>query len=364
MRTRHAPTPVRDLRELTFGRRSLLLGLALAPLTAACERQVTREQALRATLARVLMPDARAIGETSRQLEAALVQLLAAGDAGTLEPARAALRAALLAWQRSFAFQHGPFTSSGALLRAAYWPPRRRSLTNLVLGGGELDAARVSVLGVDEKGIFGIEHLLFEPEAAGDPAPWVLGPHGARARTLARAFAADVKAHAQQALVQLGDGSQFADEFARDGQISVSRLFDKLLGTLEAAALRIERVLVADSDHKLRASDVQAAPSGLSSELLKQWLSVCERCYGPAGEPSLAALVKAVAPDAEAHARAAFARAKAALAPLGPIERDVAGRRTQLAAAVQEIKALEVCVRSELANALGATLTFSSSDGD
>jgi predicted lipoprotein len=345
-------------------RRSFLLGLALAPLGWACRRAITREEALRATLQRVLLPDARAIGQTSLQLEAALLQLSAAADAAALERARQAFRAALLAWQRSFAFQHGPFMTSGALLRACYWPARKHSIANLVLSGGTLDAARVTLLGVDEKGLFNIEQLLFEPESEGDTTPWVLGPHGEPARALARAFAADVKAQAQTALVQLGDGAAFTDEFARAGQMSLNRLLDKLLGTVEASTTRIERVLIAHTDHKLRASDVQAAPSGLSSELLKTWLAVAERCYGRAQEPSLAALAQAVAPAIHSHTSAALAQASAAVAPLGPLERLVERQAPQLAAAVTALKSLEVSMRTELASALGVTISFNSSDGD
>lgn len=343
-------------------RRSFLLGLLLAPL--GCRRALTRDEALRATLARVLMPDARAIAETSQQLEAAMLQLVAAGDAASLERARQAFAPALLAWERSFAFQHGPFMTSGALLRACYWPARRNNVANLVLSGETLDASRIALLGVDQKGLFNLEQLLFERETEQDGLPWVLGAHGPAARALARAFASDVKDQAQHALAQLGDGRAFADEFARDGQMSVNRLFDKLLGTVEATTMRIERVFLAQADHKLRLSDVQAGPSGLSSKLLETWLTVVERCYGRANEPSLAALVQAVAPAIHAHASAALAKALGAVAALGPLEQVARSDASQLSAAMAALRALEVSIRSELASALGVSISFNSHDGD
>jgi uncharacterized protein len=348
------------------GRRAFLCGLggvSLAAVSGACRRPDAREQALRATLQRVLLPDARSISQTSSKLQAALSQLPAAGSEPALEQARAAWRSAALAWQRGVAFQHGPYVKTEALLRAAFWPVRTSAVADVLLGSEPIDARRVAQFGVDRKGLFAIEQLLFEGET---PAvPWLVGPKRTRALDLARACADDVCSYAERGRTALGDGEPFMSEFARAGQQSINRVVNQLLGTVENAAMRVQRVLTPRSARGLSRDDVQGGPSGVSTELLITWLSVCERVYGAGSAPSLAGLVEAVAPAINPHATSAFSAALAGLERLGqPLERAAQSDPAQLRAALQTLRQLEVAVRSELASALGVTISFSSRDGD
>ena len=52
------------------------------------------------------------------------------------------------------------------------------------------------------------------------------------------------------------------------------------------------------------------------------------------------------------------------VARLGPLEQQVRSDAAPLAAAVAALKSLEVSIRSELASALGVSVSFNSTDGD
>jgi predicted lipoprotein len=358
------------------GRRAFLRGLggvSIVALSGGCHRPDARELALRGTIERVLIPDGRAITQTSDALRVALLQLSASDGAPALARARAAWRSAALAWQRAFAFPHGPYIKTQALLRAAYWAVRSRAVADVVLGNEPIDAPRVARLGVDIKGIFAIEQLLFEGPALRESAgrapgargSWLEGPSRARALMLLGACADDVCAHARAGSAALGSGEPFISEFARAGQLSVNRLVSQLLGTVETATLRLQGVLAHQAQQRLQPSDVEGGPSGISSELLATWLAVCVRAYGAGSTPSLARLVESAAPAIHAHVAGAFAAASAALGRLDqPLERAVQADPTQLTAAIDKLKQLEVALRSELASALGVTISFGSRDGD
>lgn len=320
----------------------------------------TREAALSGTVARVLVPDARAIATSSAALEASLQQLSAANAEPPLAQARLAWRGAALAWQRGFAFQHGPYIETRALLRAAYWPVSPDAIEQLLRGDAPIDAARVAALGVNVKGLYALEQLLFTTDPSG--AAWPLGSLRPRVLALLQACAEHVRGYAERIHDGLRDETKFAREFGRGGQASIDRVVNGLLETVELAVIRIQRVLSIPASRGVLAQDVQGGPSGTSTDVLTTWLAVCERVYGTRDIPSLASLVHAVAPPIHEHVRAAFATARAALASLGqPLEH---AARPQLTAAQQALRQLEVSLRSELASALGVTITFSSHDGD
>ncbi|HKP61461.1 MAG TPA: imelysin family protein [Polyangiales bacterium] len=345
------------------GRRVFLSGLgglSLAAVSGGCRRESARELALRGAVERVTIPDTYAITLGSRELHEALEHLQAGGS---LEGVRAAWRRAAVDWQRGFAFQHGPVFDTKALLHASFWPVRTQAIATILSASDPIDAQRVAQLGVNAKGIFAIEHLLFEEESPG--VPWALGSMRDRALVLMRAFAADVRTQAEQASGALGNGRKFMDDFARGGQQNLNRVVNELTRTVEHAVIRIDRVLATSTWRGFSLRDVQGGPSGTSTELLAVSLSVCARVYGVAPKRSLAGLVQAVSPAIHAHAMTAFGAARSAVQGLGqPYERLVQSNPAQLTAAKDALRQLEVVLRSEVASALGVTITFGSGDGD
>jgi predicted lipoprotein len=352
-------------------RRTFVLGLGALGATLAgsgtssCRRPDPRARALAATIERVLLPDARNIVEASRDMVGAFAGLAATPGDPALAVARAAWQRALLAWQRTFAIQLGPFVSSGALLRASFWPVRRAALADIVNGSQVIDARLIEALGADAKGLFAIEHLLFEGDPAAPPAPWLSGPRRQRAAELCLALARYVDSYAGRAAAALGNGEEFSAEFVRGEQLSLSRLVSQMLGTVENAALRVDRAIKGLVDQTLRRSAIQAGPSGLSSELLRTWLATTQRVYGHGEHDSVAALARTAAPAAADSVQAAFSTASRALSDVRqPLEIAARSDPGLLGTALRELKRLEVTIRSELGSALGVTITFSSADGD
>ena len=60
------------------------------------------------------------------------------------------------------------------------------------------------------------------------------------------------------------------------------------LGTVENAAIRVDRAIALHADQKLRRGAIQAEPSGLSTELLRTWLGSRRRTPSSRSGPSSA----------------------------------------------------------------------------
>jgi predicted lipoprotein len=337
------------------------LGLSALGL-AGCSRPATRADVLAGLVERIAVPDLERIVRASAALESA-VAALGAADAAALERARKALRAALLAWQRAHAFRQGPVVDSHALLRATFWPARPAAIATLIQSPRVLDASRVAELGVDVKGVFALEHLLFEGPEPG--ASWLAGEHGARGTALARVLASDVRNLAERAARELGDGSAFARKLADGGQASLNRLVNELLATIETAAVsRVDRVLGLRREGMLARAQLQGGPSGLSAHIPRTWIDAGSDLYDRDGR-GLGELVRTVAPAIDSRVRETFGRASAALQKLdAPLEQLVVREPARLEHAVRALRDLEVAIKADLAGALGVTLTFTSSDGD
>src|SRR4051812_13439789 len=158
---------------------------ALAMLLPACQRspKEQRDQVLTALVEQLIVPDTQALLVKSRALETSLTELVRDPNHDTLLASRAAFRSALLAWEGAACFKSGPILSTGSLLRVLFWPTKTIALDRLVESRVALD--RLSMLAVDQKGLYAIEYLLFpatdEPEAR---KAQLISPEGERARWL------------------------------------------------------------------------------------------------------------------------------------------------------------------------------------
>jgi len=344
----------------------LIAASSCAALVPSCSPPVNpRERALSRVIERVLLPNVQDIARTSHELQAAIAPLCTAPGDATLAAAQHAFRDACAAWQRGYAFQEGPLVTTGALMRAAFWPVQAGAIAELLTSDTPIDADQIEALGVDKKGLFVLEQLLFADP--GDGAPHAFSHPEQRERTaqLMAALAADVVVHADRALAALGDGTSYRDEFARAGQASVNRLVNLMLNNLEGLVMRLQRTLRLADAHRLRSSDVQAAKSGMANAGLHAWFSVSARIYHADRDYSLATLVQDAAPALATPIEQHFERAEQALSVLSvPLERAVRELPQQVSAVLDALRALEVAIRSELVSALGVTLTFTSSDGD
>jgi len=352
-------------------RRAALRGLAaLATLSLpnlGCRHVPQREEVLFELVQRVVVSDTRAVLDKSQRLSRAVTSFAAAPAVNSLASARAALREALLSWKRAQCFKNGPIVETNALVRAMFWPARPSAIEALVKSTDVLDAERVKALGVDAKGLYALEYLLF-PAGLGDAETVGLlaaGPDRRRSR-LVDLLADGVFQYVRRANEVLGDGSEFARRFAQASKLSVNKLVGQMVSTIETLAVnRLDAVLGLAQSRLLKPADVEGAPSRLSHELALAELVSVEHLYRSESNVGLSVLVHALAPAIDERVRRAFADVHQALARLpAPLELVVIENRALLTQALNATKALELALKVDLATALGVTLTFQATDGD
>src|SRR5215471_5413335 len=225
---------------------------AAAPL-GACKRQATRERIL-AELARdVATADVAAIVTETRSHELAIGRLVASPSPEALGQARDSWRRALLAWKQAYCFRNGPLVETNALLHTTFWPARPAAIEAALRSTAEIDNAYIEELGIDAKGIFALEAILFPEDIDGEPLiARFAGPERARYRTFVSALARNIGANAAKVAGALGNGSAFAEQFTSAGQASINRLVGQMVGTVETVATnRLGQVLGLEKSHML-----------------------------------------------------------------------------------------------------------------
>lgn len=353
-------------------RRSLLVQTGtLAALAligpAACGAPPKREEVLEHLVLDVAVPETRETLKVSEQLDKAVSGLAATPTLASLGFARAAFEQALLAWKRVQCFKNGPLVETNALVRATFWPPRPQAIEALLNGAQPIDRERIDALGVDVKGLYALEYVLFPAGLAEDAALALLSSEpGQRRLHYAAAVATSIANYIRTAVARLGNGSGFAQRFAQTVRQSLSKVVMQLTTTIEALAVnRLGSVLGLAESHLLKPSDIEGAPSHLSAQIAAAELDGVARLYRGHGRKSLSALVHGVSAPVDERVQHALREAEGAISALhGPLEVLVVENRELVARALAAVKALELALKVDLASALGITLTFQAGDGD
>jgi predicted lipoprotein len=346
----------------------LALACVLAALAFGCHRTPQKNQILAAVAREVALPIHRGLDAESRNLHAAVTAFADAPSVPTLTAARVTWRKTAVAWRRAYAFREGPLVETSALLRAAYWPSNPKHHQAMLADTAPITADRIQEAGVEAKGLYVIEALLFEggEPAAAVPALWQ-GESGARRVQLLRVLAADVQSYGAAIAGRLETGGDaFVNKYAEAGQGSLNRLVNQLIESIEGVAVnRLQLVIGLADSHLLKSSEVEGWPSGSSHLLALAPIEVSQQLYlgGPSG--GISALVRNASPEQDERVRAAFALAVAKIEALGgPLEQVVTSKRPALEEAAAVTRNLEITIKTELANALGIALTFVGGDGD
>lgn len=330
----------------------------------ACRKPDTRAEVLRALIERVLVPNVDTVAKDSRQLELD-VAVLAEPSVETLRAAQHAWQRALSSWKRVDAFRIGPISESNSLMRVMFWPARTAGIEALLQGTQAIDAASIDVMGVDRRGLFALEYLLFREEPEEQTAARFSGASGERRAGLARALAANVSLYADRVVHALGNGQAYASKFAEAGQDSVNRLVAQLVYTVEnVSANRFARTLRLVETGNLKPSDIEGGSGRMSQQIALSSLRASEELY-LAAERGLCRLVAAQSPAVDRALRLAFAQSITAVTGLGaPLEQVAQRDRASFDAAALAVKKLERALKVDLASVLGVTSTFASVDGD
>lgn len=353
-------------------RRNVLLRLAafsalslLGPT--ACGRPPQREEVLERLVLDEAVPELRDALKSSEQLSQAVNGLGATPTLASLGFARAAFGQAVLAWKRAQCFKNGPLVETNALVRATFWPPRPAAIEALLNGSDSIDVARIDALGVDVKGLYALEYVLFPVGLADDAALALLSSEPGRRRLrYAAALAASVVDYIRKAVTVMGDGRAFAQRFAQSVKQSLSKVVLQLTTSVELLAVnRLGAVLGLAESHLLKPSDVEGAASHLSTQIVAAELDGVARLYRGSGRKSLSALVRGVSAPVDDRIQNALRDAEAAVSALhGPLEQLVLEDRALVARALAAVKTLELALKVDLASALGITLSFQAGDGD
>src|SRR6478735_1940224 len=329
-------------------------------LLPSCRKGGAREAVLRNLVEHVLVPNTVALARDSVRLEHEVSRLGVEPTLATLRTARTHWQQALLSWKRADVFRIGPIVESNAVLRAMFWPVRSAAIEALVLGSQSLDDASIDAMGVDRRGLFALEYLLYGKAPEQESVAEFAGPTGERRARLASALAANVSLNAKQVEHALGNGHEFAEQFANSGQDSLNHVVGRMIDTVEnVSAKRLTRIATLAKSDRLQASEVEGSLSGTSQQIVLSYLRATEQLYRGADD-GLARLVKARSSTTDDAIRSAFAQAIGLVSNLAaPLE--VVARRdlAALEAAIGAVKNLERALRTELVSSLGVSMTFS-----
>jgi uncharacterized protein len=334
---------------------------------AGCRRAPRRDHVLDGLAREIIAAETLEIARRSRELSSAVASFADVPRPPELNAARAEWKRAATVWKRGASFRGGPLVESNALMRAAYWPVRAEAIESLLRATQPVTPGSVEELGADVRGLYALEHLLFDH----DPGPRALerfsGAAAGRALSLVRAYAENVVTYADRAAAAFGESAQsFAAAFAGAGQLSVNQLVSQMVEGVETLCeSRLATVLWMEKVKRLEAGDVEGWASRISHQLALSSLIGTERLYAGGQSGGLAVIVENAAPEVHRRLRARFDDAIAQLRGLGaPLEAVVRTDPRKLEAAIASVKALEIGLKAELASALGVTLTFTSTDGD
>jgi predicted lipoprotein len=330
-----------------------VLGLgafAALPALPACRKR-DRTSVLEALAREVVGGMARDLRADSAGLHARLQALDERPGVDQLQAARAALKQAIVAWRRAYAFRDGPFVSSNAFQRATFWPARPPAIRAVLAAGTPIDASLVAGLGLDAKGLFAAEYLLFDAQLG--PLASAAGGAGDRQRRYARQLAANVLGYADRIARILGDGRAFAARFAGAGQASVNQLVAQAMDTLDMVLGKFDRVeRVARGQHPAPLA-AEGYFSGTSLDIAGALLAGTQQLYLGAAGGGLSDLVAAVSAPIDAHLKALLADCRARLAALDkPLEIALQSDPQGWAEAVAALQALRHFQKVELASAL------------
>ncbi len=330
-------------------------------LSSGCARTPTREVVLRGLVLEQVVPHARELDEISRELMRATTTFVRAPAADGLQAVRKTWMATILHWKAAYALRAGPLLESHALLRSMYWPVRSRKIEELLQDARPINDKLMDELGVDLKGLYAMEYLLFSGDELQTLSRFETST---QARALLEALAHDVAGYATSATATLGDGREFAAQLGEAGQDGLSLVVNQMAESVEIIAQRLALASRDGSRGPLR-DTFEANLSGLTFAVSRALLQATESLYLGQTTPGVGSLVKAASEAIDARARAAFTHALASLATLQDSSTNAPHSWPDVfEAAAEALRILEITLKVDVASALGVMLTFSMGDGD
>jgi predicted lipoprotein len=352
---------------------ALLAGQVLSP--SALAQTVSREGLLRTMACDVIAPGYRDLAAKCRALTVAVEEFVKAPAQQSIEKTREAWTDALLASRRIQWLQSGPIADREYIATFCYSKVLPLRMEAVVDASDPIDEAHVAELGATAKGLFALEYLLFDGNGGtgGNAAcPRVLEtfsrPGSTRRSHYLVALAHDLESKATQLAgdwTASGDQSAAA-KFVAGGQASLNRVINEFAQLVEQVSeQRINFILQLPKPISGQLGRIEGSLSGTSQQsvlaLLEGAQKLCRGAHGEGLEDYLKHLNAPLAQRLDGLIESAIAATRDIGAPL---ERVVPDNRAVVDSAYEKTRALEVLCKTDLASALGVTLTFSSNDGD
>jgi len=328
-----------------------LAGLSTLPAVFGCGK---RDQAsvLSGLVTEVVQGMAREMRAESSALSTAMRALSTEPGLPQQHAAQVSFKRATLAWKQGFAFRSGPFVSSEAFQHAAFWPARA-TLVDGVLGDHEpIDEQRVQQLGVDARGLYALEYLLFDENNA--KAMVLSGDeHGQRARAYGVELSSNVLGYADRIQRLLGNGQSYAASFSKAGKQSVDTLVSQMLDTLSVVSGKFARVERALRENRSLPFAVEGYFSKSSLEIVLAIVAGSKRLYLGGGSGGLSALVASASSPIDEHVRETFRETERCLNAVAlPIEVALVTQPGRFSAAASAVAELRHVVEVEMVSAL------------
>ena len=317
----------------------------------------------------VARPSYATLKAASDSLQSALDAFVASPSEATLGPARENWKATMTAWNQTRTFAFGPAKDIEPNIRW-HLGADPEAIDASIAAGSPFD---IEALGASQKGLPALEYLLFDPEGGQDAilekfsgSAERVAFAGALAADLDEKIAALVSAwddHASE-LASAGEGSE-AYKAPKD---AMDALYNQLIYVSDLAIAQIKAPLVGSTGspspelEEARLSD-NTLPDTFAQ--IAAITSVYEGRYGEGSGLGVTALVRDRSPELDDQVRTAIADAKAALEAIPPPLREaLQGDVTVLETAVEKLREVKRLLSSDVASALGVTISFSDMDGD
>lgn len=325
-----------------------------------------RQAVLTALTTGVMVPAYEAVAtHTATLLSSVETACAAPGDAAALTAARDAWSSARGAWLATRAFRFGPATTLRTMSTIDF--PIDGSKIDALLAGSEvLTEESVKNLGSDQRGLGGIEYVLF---ANTKPDARACSYLGAVSQLVADTSAAVLAAWKDGTF----SGPSFAEQLQSPGEgggmyANESEAYEDLINSMIFAIAD-----VADARIGRASGDVTGTPtpqevdSGPAHRALQDAIDVVvgtKALYDGAPDGTgVREVVGAISDDTAAAMDANFQAALDALVAI-PDPLFTVTDPAPVHAAYVALKAAQVTLRAEIASLLGVTLTFGDADGD
>ncbi len=335
--------------------------LAISALVGDLAAASQRSDTLRHISAGIIARDYQSAADLAGALDAAVDELARTPDLESLRKAQSCWRAAYLGWRRISWLESGPLSELEMTHQIAFWQTRPNSIQSLLRRPGvKFTDEFMNSLGATTTGFFAIEYVLFcDNDRVVVPAPpaavlkKLTGPAGGvrldYLRALARQLAVRMKTLAG---AWSPDAGGYATKFAEGGQVTINLVVENRL----KPAISLNPKAITDIRF------YEGAPGGVSqSAPLALVRGTRDICLGRGGPGFAAVLSKMKAPLADRLAPA-FDKAEESIRQLGSALETAP--KDKISAAYEEVRRLEVLLKTELVGSLGVTLTFLSGDGD